>query len=143
MKYCNNCQRITIGDPVFCNFCGRSYRVRYCPRLHPNPRAAEVCSQCGSRELSSPAPDAPLRSKLTLFLLTVFPGIALLLALVVYVVAFLNRLANNANAMQALMLVGLVLALLFWLWMQLPQFLKHGVTRLFKGSKTKHEHSRH
>jgi hypothetical protein len=56
MKYCHHCGRLTSGEPMFCQFCGRSYDVKLCPRLHANPRWAEVCSQCGSRELSTPQP---------------------------------------------------------------------------------------
>ena len=60
MRYCNQCHRITPGEPLFCNFCGRSYDFKLCPHRHPNPRNAEICSQCGSRELSTPHPRVPL-----------------------------------------------------------------------------------
>jgi hypothetical protein len=30
--------------------------VKFCPRLHPNPRGAEFCRRCGSRDLSLPQP---------------------------------------------------------------------------------------
>ena len=56
MKYCYECGRVTAGEPLFCQFCGRTYNVKLCPRLHVNPRFAEVCSQCGSRDLSTPQP---------------------------------------------------------------------------------------
>src|SRR5437764_656338 len=56
MNYCYNCGRINPGDPLFCNTCGRSFDRKLCPRLHPNPRSAEICSRCGSRELSTPQP---------------------------------------------------------------------------------------
>ena len=48
MRYCNQCHRITPGEPLFCNLCGRSYDFKLCPHRHPNPRNAEVCSECGS-----------------------------------------------------------------------------------------------
>ena len=60
MKYCYHCGHMTAGEPLFCDHCGRSYDVKLCPRLHPNPRGAEVCSQCGSRELSTPQPKIPM-----------------------------------------------------------------------------------
>jgi hypothetical protein len=56
MRYCTNCRHITIGGPNFCNSCGYSYDVKLCSSRHPNPRAARVCSQCGSTEFSTPAP---------------------------------------------------------------------------------------
>src|ERR1700738_624453 len=59
MKYCYNCNRATIREPLFCNFCGRSYNIKLCPKLHVNPRNAEPCSHCGSRELSLPQPKVP------------------------------------------------------------------------------------
>jgi hypothetical protein len=30
--------------------------VKFCPRLHPNPRGADFCRRCGSRDLSLPQP---------------------------------------------------------------------------------------
>ncbi len=35
-------------------------RLQALPARHPNPRNAEICSQCGSRELSTPHPHVPL-----------------------------------------------------------------------------------
>ena len=60
MTYCYNCGHMTAGEPLFCGKCGRTYDVKLCPRLHPNPRGAEVCARCGSRELSTPQPKIPL-----------------------------------------------------------------------------------
>ena len=60
MRYCNECHRMTAGEPLFCNFCGRSYDLKLCPHRHPNPRNAEICSECGSRDLSTPHPHVPL-----------------------------------------------------------------------------------
>ncbi len=74
MKYCYECGRITAGEPLFCNFCGRSYNVKLCPRHHPNPRIAEVCSQCGSRELSTPQPKVSIGWWLLEGLVRVFLG---------------------------------------------------------------------
>src|ERR1700682_2117455 len=60
MKHCYHCGRIAVGEPLFCNTCGRSFDRKLCPRLHPNPRSAEICSRCGSRELSTPPPKVSL-----------------------------------------------------------------------------------
>src|ERR1700689_3103953 len=78
MKYCYYCNRMTTGEPVFCNFCGRSYNVKLCPRLHVNSRISEVCSQCGSRDLSTPQPKVPLKARILVFLLMTLVGSALL-----------------------------------------------------------------
>jgi RNA polymerase subunit RPABC4/transcription elongation factor Spt4 len=51
MRYCRNCRKFTAGKPAYCNFCGRSYSVKLCPRGHRNPRSADACAECGSREL--------------------------------------------------------------------------------------------
>jgi len=63
MKYCHHCGRLTPGEPLFCQSCGRTYDVKLCSRLHVNSRSAEVCSQCGSRDLSTPQPKVPLWTK--------------------------------------------------------------------------------
>src|SRR5215472_12922424 len=77
MKYCFNCNRITPGAPLFCNYCGRSYDVKLCPRRHANPRTAEACSQCGSRDLSTPQPRRPIWVAPLGFLLSFVPGVFL------------------------------------------------------------------
>src|SRR6266481_1646550 len=71
MRYCYNCNRATIGDPLFCNFCGRSYNIKLCQKLHVNPRNAEACSRCGSRDLSTPQPKVPFWATFLLLALTV------------------------------------------------------------------------
>src|SRR5438552_3410484 len=75
MKYCYQCGRITAGEPVFCQSCGRSFDVKLCSRLHVNPRYAEVCSHCGSRELSTPQPKVPFSWKVLGFVLRITTGL--------------------------------------------------------------------
>ena len=41
MNYCYNCGHITPGEPLYCNYCGRSYDLKLCPRHHANPRSAD------------------------------------------------------------------------------------------------------
>src|SRR2546427_9169501 len=74
MTYCFHCGNLTMGKPLFCNRCGRSFDVRLCPRLHPNPRHAEVCSQCGSSELSTPQPKVSIWWRVLAFLIRVLIG---------------------------------------------------------------------
>ena len=58
MKRCANCFRYSMGQPPFCTHCGRTYDVRLCPRGHRNARGAQFCAECGSGDLSTPAPPA-------------------------------------------------------------------------------------
>src|SRR5580704_16704542 len=106
MKYCYQCGRVTAGKPLYCNSCGRSYNVKLCPRSHVNPRSAEVCAQCGSRDLSTPQPHVPVLIQARAFLLSLFPG--LLLVLVSVLVAFLlvRELFANPRWLAALVLLG-------------------------------------
>src|SRR2546425_1273960 len=80
MNYCYECGYTTAGEPLFCNSCGRSYDAKLCPKLHVNPRLAEACSHCGSRDLSTPQPRVPVAWKL-LALLVQFTSAALLAVL--------------------------------------------------------------
>ncbi len=144
MRYCNNCHRLTGGQPMFCNFCGRTYGVKVCPYRHPNPRTAEVCNQCGSRELSVPHPRVPLYMSALIGLLSVLPGIVLLLMTVFFLISLLRALATNPPAQFELMLIGLFIGSLWWLYMHLPRFLRRFVARLFGksggGHGREHEH---
>jgi hypothetical protein len=56
MRYCHNCHKVTTGEPLFCHCCGFTYDAKLCTARHINPRWATVCSQCGSRDLTTPAP---------------------------------------------------------------------------------------
>jgi RNA polymerase subunit RPABC4/transcription elongation factor Spt4 len=109
VKFCFQCGRITPGDPLFCNYCGRSYDTKLCPRMHPNPRRAEVCSRCGSRDFSTPQPLRPIWAPVLQFLLSAIPGFFLVLASVALVLFFLIAVLSNPNALLSRnSLVGLV-----------------------------------
>lgn len=55
MRYCPHCRRFNEGEPKICNFCGRTWHVRLCPRGHENPFNAQFCGTCGSTDLSETA----------------------------------------------------------------------------------------
>src|ERR1700682_1093588 len=121
MKHCSNCNRITIGDePLFCNFCGRSYNVKLCSRLHLNPRHAEVCSQCGSRDLSTPQPRVPLWVNGLLFLVSLLPGVLLVFLSITVVLFFIHELLTNPRVQCVFILLFIALGILWWIWTQLP-----------------------
>jgi RNA polymerase subunit RPABC4/transcription elongation factor Spt4 len=130
MRYCNHCRRITTGEPQFCNFCGRSYDFKLCPHRHQNPRSAEVCNQCGSRELSTPHPKVPLWVASVLALLSVVPGVLLVLLSVIFLLGFLRMLLSSQQLMFEFMLIGLFIGFLWWLYMQLPGCLRRWLSKL-------------
>lgn len=55
MRYCPYCRRISAGRPQICNYCGRTWYIRLCPRGHENPPDAQFCSSCGSTDLTETA----------------------------------------------------------------------------------------
>jgi len=128
MNYCYNCGHITPGNPLYCNYCGRSYDVKLCPRHHPNPRSADVCSQCGSRELSTPQPQVPAMWKL--FAILVRLGLGLLLFYVT--LSFLVALARTTEFQQAFVAFALLLIALWLVWSKLPDWLQDMLRNLVK-----------
>jgi RNA polymerase subunit RPABC4/transcription elongation factor Spt4 len=70
MKLCFSCGRVTARVPSYCHYCGKTYNVRLCLRGHINLRSANVCSQCGSKELSTPQRKIPFLLKPLIFLLS-------------------------------------------------------------------------
>lgn len=135
MRYCNHCHHITAGQPLFCNYCGRSYDLKLCPHRHLNPRSAEICSQCGSRELSIPHPRVPLWLAPLAFLLSMFPGLLLFLLTLMFLIGFFQVLLTNQQVQTQFVLLGLFLIVLWYLYMHLPAFLRRFISRLLSRSK--------
>jgi hypothetical protein len=132
MRYCYHCNHATSGEPLFCNFCGRTYDVKLCPRLHVNPRHAEVCSQCGSRDLSTPQPKVPLKAKAAIIAVTFLLGLLLVLLSIVFAVVFLREIFVNPSAKTMLLGIGIMLGVLWWIWFQIPQWLRKWIIRLIR-----------
>src|ERR1700688_1378666 len=124
MKYCFNCNRITPGEPLFCNSCGRSYDVKLCPRLHANPRSAEACSQCGSRDLSTPQPRVPLWVPVVEFLLSLIPGLVLALVSALAIGFFVVELLRSPRMLCAFVMLVFALGVLWWVWSKLPSWFR-------------------
>ena len=124
MNYCHFCHKMTPGDPIFCNFCGSTYNLKLCCRLHPNPRHATVCSQCGSREMSAPQPRIPgmlgvflwFVVRLRRFLLFIFAISSIYVALYVA--------ATDRYAQQFLTLMFLIVAFAAVIWRITPQIVQ-------------------
>jgi len=143
MLFCTNCHRITLGEPLFCSFCGRTYNAKLCPHKHPNPRNARVCSQCGSTDFTTPQPKPALWLTPLIFLLSVLPGLLLLLISLLFLISLLQVLINSPELLGHFFLAGLLLGILWVLYMQLPGVVRKGLHRLFGKSKSKdssHEH---
>jgi RNA polymerase subunit RPABC4/transcription elongation factor Spt4 len=145
MKYCNRCHKLTLGEPVFCNYCGSSYGIKLCGRLHSNPRSAQACSQCGSRDFSNPHPKIPIILRPFVALLHILPkliGSTLFIGAIyvaVYSVVHDPRFIQGLGCLLFLVFVGAVLWKLLPKWLQgflkttfqLIAFLLNAVVRLF------------
>ena len=132
MKYCYNCNRITVGKPFFCNSCGRSYNVKLCPRLHANPRSAEVCSQCGSRDLSAPGPKVPLWVPVLQFLMSLIPGLIVGFLSVAVCLLLIQQILTQPGMLAPFVFLGIGLAILWWMWSQIPAWFRKAVYKLLK-----------
>jgi hypothetical protein len=132
MKYCYQCNRVTIGEPLFCNFCGRSYNIKLCPRLHGNPRNAETCSQCGSRDLSTPQPRVPVWAPILQFFLSLVPGLVLVLLSIVVVASFVKVLLLKPNMLVGIALLFVALGVLWWIWAQIPLWFRKAIYKMLK-----------
>jgi len=136
MRYCTACRHLTPGLPLFCTFCGRSFDVRLCPRLHVNPRGAQVCAQCGSRDLSQPQPRASVPMRLLVAGLRVLPGVLLLVVSVGVVLAFVQTVLTNEQVQGQLIGLLLLLGLCWWVYLQIPAPIKRIVKRVIKKGKS-------
>jgi hypothetical protein len=132
MKYCYQCGRVTAGKPLYCNSCGRSYNVKLCPRKHANPRSAEVCSECGSRDLSTPQPRVPVNIRLMALLLSLFPGGLLVAVSLLIAIVLIHELLSNPQWLLALVPLVIAVAVLAWIWSELPLWFRNLVRRLLR-----------
>jgi len=132
MKYCYQCNHITPGEPTFCNFCGRSYNVKLCPRLHPNPRSAEACSRCGSRDISIPQPRVPWWVPVLEFLVSLVPGVFLGLASLTVAILFITAILQRPEMLVAAILLLIPLAILWAIWGELPQWFRSAIYKMLR-----------
>ena len=143
MRYCHNCHKTTPGDPLFCHNCGATYDARLCPARHLNPRWATVCSQCGSRDLSTPAPRVPFWLKPLLLIASLLPGLLLAGLLVAVAAAILREVLTDRAVQVQLLVLTLILALLWWLWLQLPHFIQNMFRSLWRRRKSDKDRRTH
>ena len=132
MKFCYACRHTTGGEPLFCNSCGCSFDVKLCPKLHMNPRLAEACSHCGSRDLSTPQPRVPLHWRLLAFLAQFISAIFLALLTLPVLLEFLNGLFSNTQIHHSQVILILLLAVLWSIWSILPDCFRRAICRSMK-----------
>jgi hypothetical protein len=74
-------------------------------------------------------------------LLTVLPGIALAAISIAFVFGLVRTLLTNQALMFQAVLAGSMLAFLWYLYSQLPHFLRRFISRLFtRSNRDHHEH---
>jgi len=129
MTYCFHCGRMTWGKPLFCNYCGRSFDVKLCPRLHVNPRNATACSQCGSSDLSTPQPKVSVWWHVLGFLLRAVSGALLVWLSLVILVPALEEFFKEAMVQGGIVILVLLLIGLWFLWSLLPLWLRKLIRR--------------
>jgi hypothetical protein len=132
MKYCYECGRMTPGKPLYCNYCGRSYDLKLCPRHHPNPRIAELCSQCGSRELSTPQPKVSIWWRILEWLTRMFIGAFLTVLSVILLFEFLIAVLQSPAGQGAVIILAILLGVLWWLWTLLPDWFRKLIKKSFE-----------
>jgi hypothetical protein len=96
-----------------------------------NPRGAEVCSKCGSRELSTPQPRIPMSLRLLAILLRLGLGLLLFYASLSLVI----DLVRTPQVQRALVVFGMLLAVLWWLWSKLPDWFQEAIRSFWKNRR--------
>ena len=119
MRRCTACFRFHPGTPTFCSYCGRSFDVRICSRGHRNPRGVQYCAECGSADLSTPAPPASFLHHLSGFVLYLFVCLTIALVVVIAALAVIDNIDWSALTPSMVALV-LMLAFLYWTTTLLP-----------------------
>src|SRR6185295_18537065 len=119
MRRCTYCFRFHPGSPTFCSHCGRSFNVRICSRGHRNPRGVQFCSECGSADLSTPAPPASLLHHISGAVLYLFSAFIVVLVVGLALLALFYSIDWQAFAPHVLMLL-VTLWFLYWTTTLLP-----------------------
>ncbi len=119
MRRCTACFRFHPGQPTFCSHCGRSFDVRICSRGHRNSRGVQFCAECGSSELSTPAPPASFLHKLSGFALYLFAALTIGLIVLVVGLSVIHLVDWDALSGPLVALV-LMLGFLYWTTTLLP-----------------------
>ncbi len=93
--------------------------MRLCPRGHRNPRRVAFCSECGSADLSTPAPPATLLHQLSgvaLYGFAIFVAMAIALTVALAALRSINWHEISGSLIAMLMMLGF----LYWTTTLLP-----------------------
>jgi hypothetical protein len=93
--------------------------VRICSRGHRNPRGVQFCSECGSADLSTPAPPASLLHHLSGFVLYLFSAFTIAIVVLIAGLAVIHSIDWSALTPSLVALV-LMLGFLYWTTTLLP-----------------------
>jgi len=140
MRFCNSCKKLTTGKPLFCQHCQSTFDLKLCPHRHENPRSATYCSQCGSSDLSTPQPRPPLIIRLIFLLLPILPGLLLILLSLLAVVGAAQAILTNQELAGRFVCAVLMLALLWFCYLQLADSFAGKAVRKLIGRKRKDRH---
>ena len=139
MKFCYQCGRFTSGEPLFCQNCGCTYDVKLCPRLHSNPRWAEICSQCGSHDLSTPQPRISIVWRAVAFLIRLLASVLLVILSLVLALELLKQILGRPELQGPVLALLILLGLLWWMWTELPDWIRKLIRRMLKRKEGRHE----
>jgi hypothetical protein len=140
MRYCYACGGATWGEPRFCNFCGASYDVRLCPRLHVNSRIAKICRECGSHELSTPQPKVSFFWKVLAYVVRVVLGALLVWLSLAIAVPAIRELLNRPEVQGAMICLALLLVGLWFLWAMLPEWMRRFIRKRIERKEHHRDH---
>jgi hypothetical protein len=103
-----------------------------------------MCSQCGSKDLSTPQPKPFFLLRPLILLIGLGPGFLFLAIAAVYLVFYVHKLFTDPNGLLPLMCLGFLLGLLLFIWMMLPHFLRNLLKKIFKFLfRRKHKEQQH
>jgi hypothetical protein len=103
-----------------------------------NPRSAEVCSQCGSRDLSVPQPKVSFWWRVFGFIVMVLLAALLICASLV----FLEAMFQERAVQEGLIALGLLLIALWVAWSMIPDWLKKVIHHSVKQRRQERERDR-
>ena len=103
--------------------------------MHVNPRFAEVCSQCGSRDLSTPQPKVSLWKRVRVVLLKIVLGAFLVSGSLALLIAALLR----REVQEGLIALGLLVGVLWFLWSMLPNWFRSFIRWALKKRKDRRD----
>src|SRR5258708_33391943 len=119
MGRCTSCFRFHPGAPTFWSGCGRSFDVRSWARGHRNPRGVQFCAECGSADLSTPAPPASFLHHLSGVVLYLFSTLTIAIVVLIAGLAVIHSIDWSALTPSVVALV-LMLGFLYWTTTLLP-----------------------